>query len=69
MANYRFRVAEQTSDITLKAIKGLSFHKFENASKIAQRLSDIHSDTQYYVIDTETREQYKVERLEKGGKK
>lgn len=69
MANYRFRVAEQTSDITLKAIKGLSFHKFENASKIAQRLSDIHLDTQYYIIDTETREQYKVERLEKGGKK
>ena len=69
MANYRFRVAEETSATTLKPIKGMSFHKFENASKIAQRLSDIHLDTQYYIIDTETIEQYKVERLEEGGKK
>lgn len=68
MANYRFRVAEQTSATSLKPIKGMSFHKFENASKIAMRLSDIHLDTQYFVIDDETGDQYKVERLEKGGK-
>lgn len=68
MANYRFRVAEQTSATTIRPIKGLSFHKFENASKIAQRLSDIHLNTQYFVIDDETGEQYKIERLEKGGK-
>lgn len=68
MANYRFKVAEQTSATSLKPIKGMSFHKFENASAIAQRLSDIHLNTQYFIIDLETGDQYKVERLEKGGK-
>ena len=68
MANYRFRVAEQTSATSLKPIKGMSFRYYENACRTAQRLSDIHLNTQYFVIDDETGEQYKVERLEKGGK-
>lgn len=69
MANYRFRVAEQTSATSIKPIKGMSFRYFENASITAQRLSDIHLNTQYFIIDDETGDQYKVERLEKGGKK
>lgn len=69
MANYRFRVAEQTSATSIRPIKGMSFRYFENASINAQRLSDIHLNTQYYIIDIETGTQYKVERIEKGGKK
>jgi hypothetical protein len=68
MANYRFRVAEQISATSIKPIKGMSFRYFENASITAQRLSGIHLNTQYFIIDTETGTQYKVERLEKGGK-
>lgn len=68
MANYRFRVAEQTSATSIKPIKGMSFRYFENASITAQRLSDIHLNTQYFIIDIETGDQYKIERLEKGGK-
>ena len=69
MANYRFRVAEQTSATSIKPIKGMSFHKYEKAIAIALRLSEIHLDTQYFIIDDETGDQYKIERLEKGGKK
>ena len=69
MANFRFRVAEETSDTQLNFIKGLRFQYFESAKKIAQRLSGIHLTIQYYIIDDETGEQYKVERLEEGGKK
>lgn len=69
MANYRYLIAEQISAISLKPIKGMRFNDYESAYKCAQRLSEIHLDTQYFIVDDETFDQYKVERIEKGGKK
>lgn len=69
MANYRFRLAEQTSATSCKPIKGMRFHLFENAQALGERLSDIHRDTTYIIIDDETGTQYRIDRLEKGGEK
>lgn len=69
MANYRFRLVEQTSPTSCKPIKGMSFRYFDNALATGKRLSDIHLNTQYFIIDIETGTQFKVERSEKGGKK
>lgn len=69
MANYRFRLAEQISETSCRPIKGMRFHKFENAQALGIRLSDIHRDTTYIIIDDETGAQYRIERTEKGGTK
>lgn len=68
MANYRFRLVEQTSPTTCKPIKGMSFRYFDNALATGKRLSDIHCNTTYIIIDDETGTQFKIERTEKGGK-
>lgn len=67
MANYRFRIAEQASATSCKPIKGMKFTKYESALATGIRLSEIHRDTTYIIIDDETGNQYRIERTEKGG--
>lgn len=69
MANYRFRIAEQTSATSCKPIKGMKFKKYESALALGIRLSEIHRDTTYIIIDDETGNQYRIDRVEEGGGK
>lgn len=69
MAKFRFILAERTSATSCRPIKGMRFNKFESASALGIRLSEVHRDTEYLVIDTETNTQYFIERVEKGGAK
>lgn len=69
MANYRFRLAEETSATSCTPIKGMRFNKYESALATGIRLSEIHRNTTYIIIDDENGTQSRIERTEKGGEK
>lgn len=56
----RFQLAERTGETTCKLVKGMTFKKFESAVAIGIRLSSIHLDTEYLVIDLDKKEQYLI---------
>ena len=56
----RYLIAEKTDEQTCKPIKGMRFKTFDAASKLAIRLSTIHKDTKYLIVDTNTKAQYEV---------
>lgn len=56
----RYLIAEKTSPDACKPIKGMRFKTFDAASKLAIRLSTIHKDTKYLIVDTNTMDQYEV---------
>lgn len=60
MTKNRFQLAERISETTFKLMKGMTFKKFESAVAIGIRLSSIHLDTEYLVLDLEKKEQYLI---------
>ena len=56
----RYLIAEKTDEKTCKPIKGMRFKTYDAAYKLAIRLSTIHKDTKYLIVDTNTMDQYDV---------
>lgn len=63
MYRNRFVIVVGNDAESVKKVKGMEFKKYNSAVAIAQRLSDIHQDRQYWIYDYQEKVTYKIERV------